>query len=112
MKTYILGTLAALTLSLGITSNASADWRYRERVRFEHGRRIVYRERYWAPAVVVTTPAPVVVAPPVVVTPPAPVVVAPPAPVIATPAPVVVTPAPYSVGYFYGPYQPYYPYRR
>src|SRR5258707_226542 len=47
MKTYILGTLAALTLSLGVTSNASADWRYRERVRFEHGRRIVYQERYW-----------------------------------------------------------------
>ena len=60
MKTYILGTLAALTLSLCVTSNASADWRYRERIRFDHGRRIVYQERYWAP-VIVTTPAPVIV---------------------------------------------------
>jgi PXPV repeat (3 copies) len=93
MKTYILGTLAALTLSLGVTSNASADWRYRERARFEHGRRIVYQERYWAP-VVVTTPAPVVVTP---------------APVIVTqPAPVVVTEPVYSTGYFYGSYRPYY----
>jgi hypothetical protein len=102
MKTYILGTLAAITMSLGVTSNASADWRFRERVRFEHGRRIVYQERYWAPAVVVTTPAPVVVTPPVVAV-PAPLVVTP-------PAPVVVTQPVYSTGYFYGSYRPYYRY--
>jgi hypothetical protein len=104
MKTYILGTLAALTLSLCVTSNASADWRYRERIRFDHGRRIVYQERYWAP-VIVTTPAPVIVTPPVITT-PAPVIVSP--PVYATTAPVVVTGPVYSTGYFYGSYRPYY----
>jgi hypothetical protein len=93
MKTYILGTLAAITMSLGVTSNASADWRYRERYRFDHGRRFVYRERFWAPGVVVAPPAPVVVAP---------------TPTIVDPAPYGVIDPYYSTGYFYGSFRPYY----
>jgi hypothetical protein len=86
MRTYILCTLAALTLSLGVTSNASAGWRFRQRIRFEHGRRIVYQERYWVPVIVVTEPAPA----------------------ILTPVPVVVSEPAYSTGYFYGCSRPYY----
>jgi hypothetical protein len=62
MRVFLLGTLAAITLSLCVSSDASADWRYRSRFRFESGRRIVYRERYWV-APVVTPPVALVDAP-------------------------------------------------
>jgi hypothetical protein len=65
MRIFLFGALAAVTLSLCVSSDASADWRYRSRFRFENGRRIVYRERYWA-APVVTTPVALVDAPLVV----------------------------------------------
>jgi hypothetical protein len=123
MRAFVIGTLASVALGLGVTSNASADWRYRERVRFEHGRRIVFHERYWIPPVVIAPPAPVIVPPPVVVTPPAPVVITTPAPVVTTPPVVVTPPAPIPVGvsvistpvystYPYGYYGPYGYYRR
>jgi hypothetical protein len=64
MRTFMAGTLAAVTLALCVSSDASAaDWRYRGRVRYDHGRRVVYGARYWAPPVVVTTPAPLVADP-------------------------------------------------
>jgi hypothetical protein len=90
MRVYLLSTLAALTLCLGVTANASADWRYRSRIRFDYGRRIVYQERYWVPTVIVTTPAPLCI------TPVEPVV-------IDTTIPV------YSTGYYYNrPYRTYF----
>jgi len=90
MRAFLIGTLASVALILGVSSNASADWRYRERARFEHGRRIVVRERYWAP-VIVTTPDPVFVAPD---------------PVFVAPAPAIVPDVVVAPGYGY--YRPYY----
>jgi hypothetical protein len=115
MRAFVIGTLASIALGLGVTSNASADWRYRERVRFEFGRRIVYQERYWVPPVIVTTPAPVIIPPPVVVTTPPPVVVTTPPVVVTSPPPVAVdvsvVGAPVYSSYYYGYYQPYWHYR-
>jgi hypothetical protein len=64
MKTFLIGTVAAIGLALAVMPNdASAYWAVRTAYRFDpvYGTPVAYPESYWVPEVVVAPALPPVV---------------------------------------------------